>query len=251
MLSNKVDEIGVKLGMRNRDKSSGESISKYMGLINSLLKENFNITLIEIELIGNIKIIEPQFIERKGDIPMDYIKEVFNIYFDLKKLDIPNCYEQIEWNSPTSNSALYTLYSSNNHTKRKNKSDKLKVLLLHNLKEEEYSLQKQLDKKYDRALFERAVGLRQVKDAIEKKDKVEISGSLKDNISYQRTLEDLLGYSFIGAFLLFFLIGIIITIEAVLFPSLTGSLSILLLLSFGTSTLFFIIYWNYFWRQSN
>jgi len=108
-----------------------------------------------------------------------------------------------------------------------------------------------LNKKYDREHFERYLNLRGMMMNIRDNDseKVEIKGNLKDNISYRGTLEDLLGYSFIGAFILFFLLGLVIAIEAMFHPSLAGSLSILLLISFGTSTLFFILYWNYFWRQ--
>jgi len=253
LTSNTLDEIGIKIGMRPREKTSGEAILSYMKLINSVLNNNFQMKLIDNEIIQRIKIIEIQFIKRKGDIPIDYIKEVFSIYYDLRKLNIPNLYDSYSENYTSQNSALYALYSSKKSKNNKSKSDRLKSLILHKLKEEELSLQKKLNKHYDRELFENAIYLKNVRHSIKNEgtSKIEIKGNLKDNMTYQRSLENLLGYSFIGAFILFFLLGLVIGIEAITNPSLAGSLSILLLISFGTSTLFFVLYWNYFWRQDN
>ena len=253
LTSNTLDKIGIKLGMRPREKTSGETILNYMRLINSILFDNFQMKLINNEILHKIKVIESQFIKRKGDIPIDYIKGVFSIYYDLRKINVPNFYENLNEDYNSSNLALYALYSSNKSKKHKNKSDRLKSLILHKLKEEEISLQKKLNEKYDRELFEKAIYLRSVRNSmkLENTNKIEIKGNLKNNITYQRTLEDLLGYSFIGAFILFFLLGLVIAFEAIVHPSLAGSLSILLLISFGTSMLFFILYWNYFWRQAN
>ena len=39
--SNAVDEIGIKLGMRSREKKAGEKIFEYLELVNKVFKVNF------------------------------------------------------------------------------------------------------------------------------------------------------------------------------------------------------------------
>ncbi len=45
LTSNLLDEIGIKLGIRPRDKDIDETIFRYMTLINSVLKMNLKIVL--------------------------------------------------------------------------------------------------------------------------------------------------------------------------------------------------------------
>ena len=93
LTSNLLDEIGIKLGIRPRDKDSDETIFRYMSLINSILKKNLKILLFKEDIMTTVKEIEIQFIKRKADIPSDYIKEIYDIYYDIRKLDVPNLHE--------------------------------------------------------------------------------------------------------------------------------------------------------------
>ena len=81
------------------------------------------------------------------------------------------------------------------------------------------------------------------------KKKIEIKGQLKDNLNYQESLSELIGYSLIGIFILFFLLGVATVIEAFLRPNLTTTLSVLLLIFFTMSVLFIVLYWNYFKKE--
>ncbi|MFX1257056.1 MAG: hypothetical protein ACFFAN_04305 [Promethearchaeota archaeon] len=249
LTSNLLDEIGVKLGIRPRNKDSNETIFRYMKLINSIIENNFNIVIFKENLISVVKEIEAQFLKRKGDIPLKYIIEIYKIYYELRKIEVPNLYESYKSNLISRSSDLNTYYMLSGKKKRsKQNSDKIKPLILHKIRETELSVQKELEKEYNKELFESALYLKKVKSSIknQEKGKVEIKGRLKENISYQRSLDDILGYSFIGVFILFFLLGLVVVIEAICNPSYTGTLSILLLVTFGPATLFFIIFWNYF-----
>lgn len=255
LTSNVLDEIGIKLGIKPRDKGSEEPLFRYMKLINSILKENLNILLFKEEMVDTIKHIEVQFLKRKGDIPLDYITEIYDIYYDLRKLDIPNLHEH--WNNDSKLQDIYinmySFLSSSKNLKENYQQNKIKPLILHKLKQKESLIQKELNKSYNKDLFENAIFLKKTKNSIKNQErgKIELKGQLKDNIRYQRSLENVLGYSFFGVFILFLLLGLIITLEAILYPSLTAPMSFLFLVTYGMSVLFFVLYWNNFRREES
>ncbi len=253
LTSNLLDEIGIKLGIRPRDKDSDETIFRYMTLINSIFKKNLKIVLFREDIMTTINEIEIQFIKRRADIPSDYIKEMYDIYYDIRKLDIPNLHETFknELIGLHSEAQLYELMSPGSHRSAKKQPDKIKALILHKIHEKEVFIQNQLSKSYDKGLFESAMYLKKVKSSIRDRDKgkIQLTGQLKDNINYQCSLEDILGYCLLGFFGLFFMLGLIITIETIFHPSLTGPMSILFLITYGASAFFFILYWNYFKKE--
>ena len=253
LTSNILDEIGIKLGIRPRDKDSDESIFRYMTLINSVLKKNLKIALFREVIMTTVNEIETQFIKRKADIPSDYIKEMYDIYYDIRKLDIPNLHETFkdELIGLHGDAQMYELMSPGSHRSTKKQPDKIKALILHKIHEKEAFIQNQLSKSYDKGLFESAMYLKKVKSSISDRDKgkIQLTGQLKDNINYQRSLEDILSYCLIGFFALFFMLGLVITIETIFHPALTGAMGILFLLTYGASAFFFILYWNYFKKE--
>lgn len=255
LTSNILDEIGIKLGIRSRDKGSEETQYRYMKLINSILKKNLKITLFRDEILDTIKLIEREFLKRKGEIPLDYITEIFKIYYEIRKIDVPNLHKQWESNilADDSEISLFSFLSPFKRRKLNTSENKLKPLLLHRLRTKEQSIQKELNSSYDKNLFESAIYLKKAENSLKKEEngKIILNGQLKDNIIYQRSLESILGYSFIGVFILFFLLGLIVILEAMFYPSLTATMSSLLLITFGVSMLFFLLYWKYFRNEEN
>lgn len=253
LTGNILDEIGVKLGIRPRDKTSDEHIFKYMKLINSVLKKSLKITLFNEDVIETVKGIEIQFLKRKGDIPFEYIKEMYDIYYDIRKLDVPNLHETFrdELAELNNEANLYNIMYSGPKRHAKKQPDKIKSLILYKIREKEVSIKEELEKQYDKNLFESAVYLNKVKKSLKNQDnkKIELKGQLKNNINYQRSLEDILGYCLIGLFILFFLLGFIITVETIIHPLLTGAMGTMLLITYGASAFFFILYRNYFKRE--
>jgi len=249
LTSNILDEIGIRLGIRPRDKIAGEQNFKYMKLINSILKKNLNFILFKEEVISNLGIIEALFLKKKGDISYEHIKEMYILYFNLRSLDIPNLHESFkhDFSDFHQETALYNLMSPGEKNTKK-QPDKIKTLLLHKLKEKERSIQSELNESYNKDSFEEAVHLKKIKASLEDrhKGKLVISGQLKDSIDYQNSLDDLLGYFLIGFSLLLFLIGFTITIETVFYPSLTGTLGYLILIMFAGSAFFIFLYRIFF-----
>jgi len=248
-LSNIIDEIGIKFGIINRNKKAGESLTKYIKKINLVSNQNFDFSLIPEEITSKINIIEAQFIKRRGVLEFDITKEIIKIYYDLRMIKVPNVYESFSDDNlvQDTNLGLFEFFSSNN-SKAKSQSDKVNQLALYELEQKEHLVQQELKKGYDFELFRKAIYYKKMRKNLKSQniDKIEIKGSLRENISYNITLESILGYYLIGLFILFFLIGLVIAIEAYTFPSLTGPFSILLLFSFALSGLFFGLYWYNF-----
>ena len=253
LVSNILDEIGIKLGIRPRKKNrpSEEHIFQYMKLINSILTKSLKITLFNEDLISELEEIEQQFLKKKGNIPFEYIKKIFESYYNIRKLDIPNLHETFkdELNGLHNETDLYSLMATGNV---KNKQpNKVKSLILHKIREKEVGLQNELRRSYDKGLFESALYLQNVKSSLKNGDKkkFELEGPLKNNVNYQISLDAIFGYFLIGVVIIFFLLGFIITIETIFHPSLTGTISPLFLATYGMATLFFILYWNYFKKE--
>jgi len=251
LTSNLLDEIGIKLGIRPRKINSNEKIFDYMKLINQVIQNNIQVVLFKDELINTLRSIELIFLKKEGDIPFQYIKTMFTIYYDLRKLDIPNLHENIKDMDviEPSDTKLFSFLSPQKRSKRN--PDSLKSLILNNLREKELTIRRDLNKNFNKNLFEKAFHLKGLRSAIKTQgnDKIKISGRLKDNINYQTSLDEITSYLFIGAFLLFFLLGFIVIIEAIIYPFLTGSLSVLILMFIGPGILFFLVYWNYFHEE--
>ena len=95
LVSNAVDEIGIKLGIRTRERGSGENIFEYMKLVNNIFALNFNISVFKPELIEKLSQIELLFLKRQGDINLEQVKGVIEAYYELQKLEVPNLHEKI------------------------------------------------------------------------------------------------------------------------------------------------------------
>jgi len=251
LISNILNEIGLKLGIRARNIKSNEKIYKYMKLINDVLVKNLKITLFHEEDIESIREIEIFFLKKEGNLPFQYVKILFSIYYELRKLEVPNLYESINEDdfSVTSN----IKYFSNRSSKNSNDSDKFKPLILHKIKEKELKLQKELKNGFNKDIFESAIYLKKFKDSFINRstNKIKLRGKLKDSINYQRSLDDIIGLGIIGTSIIFFIMGLVIIIEMIFYPTLMGALSILILIFFGPSSFLFLLYWYYFKKEGN
>jgi hypothetical protein len=255
LLNNVLNEIGIKLGIRPRDRSSNESLFKFMMLINLILEKNFKLKLFNENILRSIKTLEYEFLKRKGDLPRKAVIEMYNLYYDIRELDIPNLHE--EWNQDLiqedKDVRFYSFLTKSTKNNHKNNDDKFKQVILHKLKEKELHIQKELNNSYSRELFENAIYLKKMKQSLKNDDdsKIVLNGRLTDNIVYQRTLDNIIGYLHIGLFILFFLLGIIVVIEAIYFPKLTAPISVLFLITFGPSMLVLVLYWKNFQREGS
>ncbi|MBA7626001.1 hypothetical protein ES703_33435 [subsurface metagenome] len=251
LVGNLLDEIGVKLGIRPRDKDANEAIFQYMTLVNSILHDNFKMVLFQEDVIESVKTTELLFSKHRGDIPMEFISETYKLYYDLRKLEIPNLFEKLDVEVIAQNSEMraYSFLSGvQSPTKKKNSDQKLKQVIIHGFKEQEIEMQKELNEGYDKEKFEKMITLKNAKAALRQHEsgKIVLRGRLKDNIIYQRSIPHIFGYLMVGLFVLFFVLGLAVAIQTIYHPKLTASMSIFSLTFFGTGFFFIILYRQYF-----
>jgi len=246
-----LNEIGLKLGVRPRNIKSNEKNYEYMKLINKILADNLKLTLFHEGDIESIREIENLFLKEKGDMPFHYVKRIFSIYYELRKLEVPNLYESV--NDDDFSTTTNLKFVSSHSSKNTGNSDRFKPLILHKIREKELILQKELKNGFNKDTFESAIYLKKFKDSFKNRgtNKVKLQGQLKDSISYQRSLDDIIGYGIIGISILFFMLGLIVVVETILYPNLTMALSLLILMFFGPGILSFLSYWYYFKKEGN
>ena len=246
LTSNAVDEIGIKLGVRSRERNAGEKIFEYMELVNKIFRLNFKVDVFRPELIEVLKKIELLFLKKKGELRFEYVKDIFEVYYELRKLDVPNLHESINSEVIDKNRTI-SMFSFLSGGKGREKSA-LNPILLHKFREEEKALQYQLNKRFDKDAFEKILQLKTIRKSIEQKKggKIVISGSLKDNISYKQSKEQVGQFLVIGIMLLFAMVGSVSLIEALMCGFLSVAISYNLLVCFGAIVLLYFVNKSYF-----
>jgi len=179
LTSNAVDEIGIKLGMRSREKNAGEKIFEYMELVNKIFSVNFKASVFKAEAIEALKKIELLFLQKKGDIRLEYVKEMFGIYYELRKLEVPNLHDNLNSEVIDNNRTVSFLsFLSGGRGGKSKGENKFNPILLHKFKEEEQALQYRLNQKFDKNLFEKILQLKTVRKSIAQKKAEKAARSL-------------------------------------------------------------------------
>lgn len=252
LTSNKLDEIGIRFGLRHRNKNSGEKLFDYMEKINDFLEYNLKISIFkqdQIELLRNCELL---FLKSKGDVPYEYIKKVFQIYYDLRKLNIPNLNKTMKSDEFLESSELGLFSFLSPKSRRRNKNpNKLKPLIVQKIKEKQFSLQEELDLEFNSQMFEKAIYLHTLKKSLEnnRSNKIIFQGTLKQNLSYQRSIEDIFKYLLFGLIVLVVSLGFIILIELTYYPAYNGALSGWSLFFFGVAGIIIIAYLRCFKKE--
>ncbi len=252
LTSNILDEIGIRFGLRNRNKNSGEKLFAYMEKINHFLESNIKISIFKQEQIELIQHCELLFLKSRGEVPYEYIKNMFQIYYDIRKFKIPNLNKSMKSEGllETSEFGLFSFLSPKSHRKNKD-SSKLKPLIVQKINEKQISLQKELETEFDGQMFEKAIYLHNLKKSLENKrnNKIIFQGTLKQNLSYQRSIEDIFKYLLLGLFALIASLGTIIIIELTYFPTYNEALSGWSLFFFGVASIIIIAYLKCFKKE--
>ena len=249
LTSNAVDAIGIKLGMRSREKRAEENIFEYMELVNKIFKVNFKVNVFRPELIEVLKRIELLFLKKEGELRFEYVKEVLAVYYELRKLEVPNLHDSINSEVIDKNRtmSLFSFLSGGRSGRGKEKSA-FNPILLRKFKEEEEALQYQVNKQFDKKAFEKILQLKTIRKGLERKKggKIVISGSLKDNISYKQSKEHVGQFLVIGIIILFAMVGCVSLIEALMYGFLSVAISYNLLVCFGAIVLLYFVNKTYF-----
>ena len=252
LVSNTVDEIGINLGMRTREKGSGENIFEYMKLVNNIFALNFSVSVFKPELIEKLSQIELLFLKRQGDINLEHVKSVIETYYELRKLEVPNLHENINSELLNRNRTVSMFsFLSGGQSKRRKNENALNPILMQRFKDEEKALQIQLEQKFDKNAFEKILHLKTVRKNLEQKSrgKIVISGALKDNISYRQSKENIGQLMIFSLIILFAMIGAVLLVESFMYGILSMSISNTTLICFGVIVVLIFINKLYYGKR--
>ena len=247
--SNLVDEIALKLGMRprNREKSK-ELLFEYMGAVNDIFEKNLQIKIFNKEIITTIKEIELLFLRNRGDVPYKQIKRLIFIYYEVRKIKVPNLYKGMTGEEYFESSNLYMLnMGQRGMRQKKDLSSKFKPMLLQKIREQERVLQNNLNKKLDQTSIERAIFLKNIKESLKEsnENRITFQGTLKDNMDFGQSTSIFIKYLLFGIAFLFLCLGGLIIVEMLLYPNIMSVLSNLLLIFFGIVIVIILLYKNF------
>ena len=252
LVSNAVDEIGINLGMRTRERGSGESIYEYMKLVNNIFSLNFNVSVFKPELIKKLSQTELLFLKRQGNINLEQVKGVFEAYYELQKLEVPNLHEKINSEALNRNRTVSMFsFLSGGQSKKQKSENALNSILMQRFKDEEKALQIQLENEFDKNAFEKILHLKTVRNKLEQKSrgKIAISGALKDNISYRQSKENIGQFMIIGLIVLFAMIGVVVLVESFMYGVLSMSISNTTLICVGVIVILIFINKLYYGKR--
>ncbi|MFW9828877.1 MAG: hypothetical protein ACFFEY_14905 [Candidatus Thorarchaeota archaeon] len=242
LLSNLIDEISAHLGVRARKKKENENLHSYLDFINKTFYNFIKSPIFQTSMLERLKLTEFMFLNLQGEIPIDQIKEIFALYYELREMDIPNIY-QILGNDLLEHTDLNFFMVMAQNKKKEADNSRVKQLLLHNIRQRELSLQKELQQKFHKDSFEEALHMKQLETSIAKQKKL-LSFAGNNNMRGSFGLR----YVLLAVIIFFFLLGSVILYEMTMFPYLTLAISLYLIIFFGTGFLTFILYLKFFNR---
>jgi len=248
LTSNIIDEISIKLGMRPRRRKEQEKLFEYLYLVNEVFEKNLKITIFHPELIDSLKEVELLFLKSRGDLPYEYIRQLITLYYELRKIEVPNLYKGMTGEDFFDNSGMGALnFFSGGSKSKKLQENKFKPILQHTINQKEKQIQSKLNKKLTQSDLEMAIHLRKIKNSLDKKgkQKIMLHGALKDSIMYEQSQSQLIGYLLLGVIILSLLFGAIVLVEMFLFPFTMEPLNHVVLISFGLAFIFVMVYRNY------
>lgn len=244
LISNKVDEISAKLGIRARKKTDHEHLFEYIEFINQIFYKSLQLIIVPEDIVESLKTIELLFMKLRGELPYDHIKEIYEIYYEMRKIDVPNVYKSFEASDMHEYSDLNLFSYLTNKGKKKNPQDRVKYLLLQQIVQKEKLLRKSMGDSFNKDSFEQTLQLNRLKSSLNSKSKGRISapGKLTSNIYYQISQQISLKYLLLGGVIVFILLDAVVIYESIMFPHLVSVLNIYLITFLGVTLLLFLTY---------
>ncbi len=252
LIGNEVDKISVKLGIKKRDKTKRDLIYRQMAIINEFLTLNLRLTLFKVETIDKIKKVETQLLQQRIAYSKNSCSELCEIYFDLRKIAIPNMYKSTDLSDFPIATNYRALGSNTKKNKKKSATDQLKPLILQKIKTGQAKIQKEIARNgYRDGLLERSLRLKEAERIVKepKEEKTRLKEKLKDNLQYQIIVPDLIKYFILSLTIFFGALGVVVGIEATTYSYALNALSLVMVLFFGACISFFIVYHNLYERE--
>ncbi|MBY9003438.1 MAG: hypothetical protein KGD73_05665 [Candidatus Lokiarchaeota archaeon] len=222
LISNHADLMGIKLGIGRRNPRKEEFIHYFLERINRYIV-HLGINLIPADMIKRVKIVETLFSKSKGNLPKTYLKDAIALYYDIRKIQIPEMdrFTRALRRHDYSNTRSFNLFSK----KPRNgpSSTMVRDLLMTEIEKRERELRYQFQnsKGMNEQVLETSLQLKNIKSALNYNDsrKIPIQGRLKDNANYHASKKGR-GWLIVLAFII--LLGVseaILIAETILLPS--------------------------------
>ena len=242
---NLIFEIAVNLGVKPIE----ESPYKTMEFITLVFMKSLKVSIFTQDQIDTVRECEILFLENKGLLPLRHIKAMFEIYYDLRELDYPNLHKpsNLESMEESVQGGIFSFLAPKSGAKS-SASNKLRPLILQKIREQEKNIKKELNSHFTSTKFESALYLNSLSNSLgskKGKNKITLQGSLKDSISYQRSIEGIFGYLIIGVIFTLLSVGVIILLEMSMLPAITQFVDLWVLSIFVSVIILFFVYFKF------
>lgn len=254
-----LNEKGIYLGFAPLISKKERRAFEYMNAINSVMESSFNFHLFDKEMVNKVQKYELLYLKGPSLFSFDSLKELINIYYDLRKLEVPNMYN-INNDICMSESSLipaahqFLLIKNNSRTGllfKKGKEDHLRQYLTLDLTQKEQNIQNTLKKAYNKTSFEQLLHFRKLKQDLKNgiSSKFMIKGKIKENSLYRQSLNEIPGFFLLGFAFVFLMLSIVFFIQDFIRPEIAGSFTIISFMLFGSAILIILIYWKLFYQE--
>lgn len=232
LLHNEIQTIGLRLGLRGRRKDM--PLADYLEMINGFTERNLDLALIDSELIEQLSRLEKRYqsLEHE-DMTIQDARGIFSVYLGLREVKVPNVYKFKPENSTMMpGMSMLTFFAGNGSTKSPTPEDQIIKLMLHKLKQKQQALKKkELNKETLRLSFQLNSLKKSLSEGTHSKKEV-VEGSLRETLSYQNRLPQLLSLAYIGVIVLFLGIGIMTLLGAIFDTAVSGIMTLVSLVFF-------------------
>ncbi len=259
LIRREINKKGIYLGFAPLISKKERKAFEYMNAINAIMEANFHFYLFNKNVVANVQKYELLYLRSPGSFSFDSLKELINIYYELRQLEVPNMYhslDEMNFNSISlamNKSKLFSLSSNKkvgSFFRRKEPNQVTQYLSL-DVEQKERMTEEKLKIGYDKKSFEELLQLRKLKKEIKEGNspKISFKGKLKENPYYQQEIDQVPGFILIGLAVLFIMLAVLLFLQDYLLPEIAGSFTLLSFALFGGAILIILFYWKLFYQE--
>ena len=259
LIRKELNKKGILLGFAPLISKQERRSYEYMNMINAVMEKNFKFQLFDKEMVGKVQKYEMLYLKGPSFVSFDSLKELINIYYELRQLDVPNMYKlPDELNESNLSFAMnankrfsFNQMKKRNSILRKQEQDQVRQYLSLDVRQKERLMETRLKKGYDKKDFEQLLRIRRLKKEIKEgnSSKILFNGKLKENFFYKQEVEQAPAYFLIGFAMLFIMMALVLFIQDFMLPEIGGAFSIISFALFGGAFFLIIIYWKLFYQE--
>jgi len=240
LIENIVNEKCIPLKF---NKVGKEPVFTYMEKVNEIINDNLGITIFEEDLVKRVRTCILSLSRSGTTIPLRQVKEIFSVYYDIMKIDIPNLYdkgksENLKLELGDNHSTYQSFMSGDQEGKRmsfkKKNQDPIVSMMLNQMNSKEKELRSNFQKTGSKDYMLGLLKLKRDKNTITRlgsKKKI-LKGNINDDLEYRLSLNKIPGLAVLGLAIVFFLLATLLTIQSTIFPQIMMVFSTFILLFF-------------------